>query len=111
MSEIGEVVKVVDSHRCGWGSIPNKSCSFLIVFLTKGLSLYFMYSDQHVKYRMPRGFSLTSSLQLDYHVKTIHTHNICRYTYLKNVLDIFKVYLLHLNRQSWLLASIKPSKL
>ena len=32
MSEIGAVVKVVDSHLYGWGSIPGKSCSFLIVF-------------------------------------------------------------------------------
>ena len=28
MSGIGTVVKVVDSHLCGWGSIPGKSCSF-----------------------------------------------------------------------------------
>ena len=69
MSEIGAVVKVVDSHLCGRGSIPGKSCSFLIVSLNKGLSLYFMCSDQHVKYRMPCGFSLSSSLLLDYHVK------------------------------------------
>ena len=27
MSEIGAVVKVVDSHPCGWGSIPTQSCS------------------------------------------------------------------------------------
>ena len=32
-----------------------------------------MCSDQHVKYRMPRGFPLTSSLLLDYHVKQ-YTH-------------------------------------
>ena len=74
VSGIGAVVKVVDSHRCGWGSIPGKSCSFLIVFLSKGLSLCFMCSDQHVKYRMPHEFALTSSLLLNYHVKTIHTH-------------------------------------
>ena len=28
VSEIGAVVKVADSHPCGWGSIPSKSCSF-----------------------------------------------------------------------------------
>ena len=36
-----------------------------------------MCSDQHVKDRMPRGFPLTSSLLLDYHVKQYthaHTH-------------------------------------
>ena len=50
-------------------------CSFLIVSLSRDLSLYFMCSDQHVKYRMPRGFPFTSSLLLDYHVKQyIHTH-------------------------------------
>ena len=38
VSEIGAVVKVVDSHLCGWGSIPGKSCSVLIVFLSKSLS-------------------------------------------------------------------------
>ena len=31
VSEIGAVVKVVDSHLWAWGSIPGKSCSFLIV--------------------------------------------------------------------------------
>ena len=56
VSGIGEVVKVADSHFCGWGSIPNKSCSVLIVSLSKGLSQRFMCSDQHVKYRMLVGF-------------------------------------------------------
>ena len=69
VSGIGAVVKVVDSHLCGWGSIPGKSCSFLIVSFSKGLSLCFMCSDQHVKYRMPRGFPSTNSLLLNYHVK------------------------------------------
>ena len=55
-------------------SVNGKTCSFLIVFLSKGLSLCFMCSDQHVKYRMPCGFPSTSSLLLDYHVKQyIHT--------------------------------------
>ena len=49
VSGIGAVVKVVDSHLCGWGSIPGKICSFLIDSLSKGLSLYFMFSDQNVK--------------------------------------------------------------
>ena len=31
VSGIGAVVKVVDSHLYGWGSIPGKSCSFFIV--------------------------------------------------------------------------------
>ena len=66
MSGVGAVVKVVDSHPCGWGSIPGSSCSFFIVYLTKSLSLC---SDQHIKYRMPRGFPLTRSLLLYYHVK------------------------------------------
>ena len=79
VSGIGAVVKVVDSHPCGWGSIPNKSCSFFIVSLSKSLSLCFMCSDQHVKYRMPRGLPSTSSLLLDYQVKQhtralAHTH-------------------------------------
>ena len=74
VSGIGAVVKIVDSHLCVWGSIPGKSCSFLIVPLSKGLSLCFMCSDQHAKYRMPCGFPLTSSLLLDYHAKQyIHT--------------------------------------
>ena len=34
VSEIGAVVKVVDSHPCGWGSIPGKSCSFIIGLIT-----------------------------------------------------------------------------
>ena len=99
MSEIGAAVKVVDSHPCGWGSIPGKSCSFLIVSsskvislcimcsdqhvkywiphgfwglqfsYSKDLSLYFMCSDQHIKYWIPCGLPLTSSLLLSYHVK------------------------------------------
>ena len=73
VSGIGAVVKVVDSHLCGWGSIPSKSCSFFIVSLSKSLSLYFMCSDQHVKYWIPRGFPSTRSLLLDYHVKQ-YTH-------------------------------------
>ena len=74
------VVKIVDSHFCGWGS--GKSCSCLIVSLSKDLSLCFMCSDQHVKYRMPREFPLTNSLLLDYHVEQYtHTHwkSICYY--------------------------------
>ena len=31
-------------------------------------------SNQHVKYRMPSGFPLTSSLLLNYHVKHTRTH-------------------------------------
>ena len=67
------MVKVIDSHLCGWDSIPGKSCSFLIVSLSKGLSLCFLYSGQHVKYWRPREFPLTSSRLLDYHVKP-YTH-------------------------------------
>ena len=64
------------SHLWGWGSIPDKSCSFLIVSLSRGLSLCFMCSDQHVKYRMLRGFLSTRSLLLDYHVKQ-YIHTLC----------------------------------
>ena len=46
-----------------------KIAGFFIVSLSKGLSLCFMCSDQLVKYLMPCGFSLISSLLLDYHVK------------------------------------------
>ena len=41
---------------CCRGSIPVKSCSFLIVFLSNSLWLYFMCSEQHAKYQSPRGF-------------------------------------------------------
>ena len=75
VSGIGAVVKVVDSHHCGWGSFPGKSCSFFIVPLSKGLSLCFMCSDQHVKYQMPHWFPLPSSLLLEYYVKKY----ICAY--------------------------------
>ena len=73
VSGIGAVVEVVDSHLWEWGSIHGKNCNFLIVYLSKGLLLCFMCSDQHVKYWMPDGFPLTSSLLLDYLVKQ-HTH-------------------------------------
>ena len=52
VSEIGAVVKAMDSQLCGRSAIPDKSCSFLTVL---GLSLRFMCSDQYVKYWMPRG--------------------------------------------------------
>ena len=39
------MVKDIDSSPCVWGSIPGKSCSFLIVPVNKGLSQYFMCSD------------------------------------------------------------------
>ena len=84
VSGIGAVVKVVDSHPCGWGSIPSNSCSFLIVSLSKSLSLCFMCSDQYVKHWMPCGFPSTSSLLLYYHIKQytyiteIRSH--CKYT-------------------------------
>ena len=76
VSGIGAVVKVVDSHPCGWGSSPDKSCSFFIVFLSKSLSLCSMCSDQHVKYPMPRRFPLTSSLLLDYQYIHIKNYSI-----------------------------------
>ena len=56
VSEIGAVVKVTDSHLWGWSSILGKSCSFLLVFLSEGLSLCFKCLDQHLKYWMPDGF-------------------------------------------------------
>ena len=40
----------------------------------KGLSLCFMCSDQYVKYRMPRGFPLTSSLLLPCFAWRQHDH-------------------------------------
>ena len=60
-NQLGAVVKVVDGVR-----FPAKTAVFFIFSLSKGLSLYFLCSDQHVKHWMPRGFPLTSSLLLDY---------------------------------------------
>ena len=37
VSGIGAVVKVVDSHLCGSGSIPGKSCSFFYSLLKQEL--------------------------------------------------------------------------
>ena len=68
MSGVGAVVKVVDSHHCGRGSISGKSCSFLSLLKQRAYHCA-SCSAQHVKYRMPRGFPLTSSVLLDYHVK------------------------------------------
>ena len=54
---------------------PARAAVFFIVSLSKGLSQCFMCFDQHAKYWMPRGFPLTSSLLLDYHIKQyIHTN-------------------------------------
>ena len=46
LSDIGVAVKVADRHLFGWGWIPSKSCGFLIVSLSKSLSI-----DQLVKYQ------------------------------------------------------------
>ena len=55
-----------------WGQFLAKGTTFSL-----GLSLYFMCSDQHIKYQMLRGFLLTCSLPLDYHVKQYtHTHTL-----------------------------------
>ena len=51
---------------------PAKSCSFLIVSLSKSLSLRFMCSNQHVKYWMSRGFPLTSTYTPPTHARA-HT--------------------------------------
>ena len=57
-----------------------------IVSLSKSLSLYFMCSDQHVKYSMSRGFPLTSSLLLDDCVKIIDTHTHAMISFTVNVI-------------------------
>ena len=78
--------------------IPDKSCSFLIVSWSKGLSPYFMCSDQHVKYQMLRGFPFTSSLLLDYHVKQrIHS---CKHSLIFSCCSVAKIW-------KWLLESPK----
>ena len=76
VSGIGAAVKVVDSHLCGWGSIPGKSCSFFIVSLSNGLSLCFMHSDQHVKYLIPVFYWITTWNNKYIH---IHTITVCIY--------------------------------
>ena len=58
VSGIGAVVKVVDSHPCGWGSIPGNSCSFLIVSLSKSLSLWPVCSSSIVIYTVYAIYSL-----------------------------------------------------
>ena len=74
-SGIGAVVKVVNSHHSHGVKFLAKAAVFYSLLKQELISLCFMCSDQHVKYRMPRGFPLTSSLLLDYHVKQyIHTH-------------------------------------
>ena len=55
------------------GFNPQQNLQFFVAFLNKGLSLRFMCSDQHLKYWMPRGFPLTSSSLMDYHVEQ-YTH-------------------------------------
>ena len=65
MSEIGAVVKAADGVH-----FPVKSAVFSKS--PKGLSLCFLCSGQHVKYQMPCGFPLTSSLLLDYHVSALN---------------------------------------
>ena len=49
MSGIDAAAKVTDSHLRGWGSIPGKCCSFIVVLAYHCILCVF---DQHVKYRM-----------------------------------------------------------
>ena len=56
---------------------------------SKGLSLYFMCSDLHVKYRTPRGFPLTSSLLSDCH---IHTPTHSPYVFLHFIFLLYKFF-------------------
>ena len=51
LSEIGAVVEIIETHFCERGSILGKSCNFLIVSLSNGLSICFRCSDQRAKYR------------------------------------------------------------
>ena len=75
MNEIGAVGYCLLSLQRG--PIYGKSCRFLIVSLSKDLSLDFMCSDQHVKYWMLHGFSFNSSLLLHYRVEQYtHIHRL-----------------------------------
>ena len=71
-------------------SIPGTCCSFLISLTTHDSlhSRYFMCSDQHVKYQMPCGFPLPSSLLLDYHAKQ-YAHIFLHSVSLRLLLIIF----------------------
>ena len=68
---------VIDSHLCRRGSILGKSCSFLILSLSKGLSLCFMCSDQHVKYRMLIGFLWLTVCYWITMLNNTHIHMSC----------------------------------
>ena len=67
VSEIGAEVKVVNSRLCGWVQSPTKAA---VLSVSPNMDLS-MCSDLHVKYWMPRGFHLTMSLLLDYHVTNL----------------------------------------
>ena len=74
VSEIGAVVKVVDSHLCGCGSIPSKSCSFSHSLLKQGLITVLHVLRSACEIPHASWIFLTSSLLLDYGVKQyIHT--------------------------------------
>ena len=80
------------------GFNSRQKLQFFHCIWSKGLSLYFMCSDQHVKYWMPCGFPLTSSLLLDYHAKQhIHTYT---HTFGDSVKRLVSLYLLALNQMS-----------
>ena len=76
----------------------HKSCSFLIVSLSKSLSLCFMCSDQHVKHWIAGGFPLTSSLLLDYHVKITHTYTGNSCISFRTVLTILQLEIFYCER-------------
>ena len=69
LREIGAGVNIAKSYLCKWDLVPDKWCSFLIVSISKGLSMCFMCFDQHVKYWTLCKLFFASILLLDYHVR------------------------------------------
>ena len=66
LSDIGAMVKVTSAHLWECGLTPGKAFSY-------SLPKQGLINDQHVKHQMPTGFSFTSNLLLDYHIKQ-HKH-------------------------------------
>ena len=81
LSEIGTVVKVTDSHLCGWSSIPGKSCIFSHSHLKQELINVLHVFWSACKILMPRGFPLTSSLLLNYQVQQYTRTYMYTWTY------------------------------
>ena len=99
LSKIGAVVKVTDSHLSGWSSIPGRRCIFSHSHLIQDLiTVLHVFC---VKYWMPRGFPLTSSLLLNYQVQQYTRTYMYTWTYTRRYTHVLTHTYLYTRVRAW----------